>query len=227
MDTDYIYQFSDQWINICVVENKNSLKFKYILDLLKKDDYNSQISGTLLMMYAVYSNLGLDKKRNIKYKNKNAAVISDIFSIVLKILKRNDPLSIFSASWCIAWSGYNNADIIPHELVSDIADRLINLWLSNSEQYDLKRVSSWALYSICMPNLHFDAPPNLKDVIEYNYISPRTDLDREAAIHLAVLNNYWTKQELDERINEMDSRDSRFLKECGLKKSKDLQEMFS
>ena len=39
----------------------------------------------------------------------------EIFKAVYDLLGEDDIMSTYSAAWCLAWSGYNEADIIPYD----------------------------------------------------------------------------------------------------------------
>lgn len=223
----YIYQFSDAWIEIYISANENIFKLYDILRLLKNKDYENQVTGALLMMQLAfnYTHNRSDTLLRVEKGSGNMAIMINIFSCIFQLLQTDDTLSIYSAAWCIAWSGYNEADIIPCEIIPSVANRLVDLWLCISTPYNLKRTISWGLYSICMPTLQrdiFQDIPGLTEAIEDNYLNPSNNFDRLAAIHLAVLTDHWTKEETINRLS-MDGEKhprwpdeiSRFLKESG------------
>lgn len=152
----------------------------------------------------------------------NTELTEQIFTYILKLLRSDDLLSIFSAAWCIAWSGYNEKDIVPHDLIPAIATRLVDLWINTPSSSNLKRTISWALYCICMPNLEICKSKALFEAIESSYNKANNDYDRFAAIHLAALTNYWEPSKIRHIINGQKTRhikaleESRFLTELGV-----------
>lgn len=132
---------------------------------------------------------------------------------------------IFSSAWCISWAGYDEADMIPIESVSQILKRLVNLWLNIGDSYcALKRTISWGIYSTCMPGLQIQVTDKLKEAIDNHFYFPKNDFDRRAAIHLAVLTSYWTKEKTKQMLNQeqypskMPKNYSRFLQNSGFKR---------
>lgn len=221
VDAKYLYEFSESWIEICMFENEKATYIINVLKQLKSNNYLKKITGALLMMQIAYEK----KHKHFKLdgSEKINTIATDIFSEVLQLLQTDDVLSIYSASWCIAWSGYNESDIIPYKLVNDIYDKLIELWSNDNAPSVLKRIFSWALCSICMPNMQINKRPIIKELIEKRFYNPQNDFDRCAAIHLAILNGYWTIEEVKARINneqfenELSRKPSRYLVEMGIK----------
>lgn len=147
-DDRYAYEFSDAWLQLCHLENENCIQMQYILSLLESEDDQNKITGALLMMYKAF--LHADPGRNEKTNNTKSECIKDIFSVICQMLKSEDKLCVFSAAWCVAWAGYGEADIITNEIANELADRLVELWLSDlSTLHNLKRVISWGLSNVC------------------------------------------------------------------------------
>ncbi len=135
------------------------------------------------------------------------------------MLKSEDDLSIYSAAWCIAWAGFGEADIIPQEAIVDIAERLVELRISDmSASPDLKRMISWGLASVCMPGLKIEKRSGLTEVIESNFNAPKNNEDRIAAVHVAIVANEWSINEAKFRLQQSEVTqeygisESRFLK---------------
>lgn len=147
----------------------------------------------------------------------------DMFTSVIQLLQVNDHLSNYAAVWCIAWAGYEAADIIPDDFSSCIFKRLVGLWERLDLPHEFMRMISWGLRSICKPDLQkdvFPLAPGLAEAIEINYIAPRNAYDKQTAIHLAILMGHWTKEEIQNRLDSEETlfgfvRSSRFLKERG------------
>lgn len=213
----YAYEFSDAWIRLCLQKDENALQLDNILSLLKDGNRQKRVTGALLMMDKAF--LYPVSKRKHKEKIIDVEPKKEIFTIIEQMLKSEDDLSVYAAAWCIAWAGFGEADIIPPEATADIAERLVELWMSDlSGSPNLKRVISWGLASICMPGLKIEKKSGLTEVIERNFSAPENDKDRIAAVHLAVAANEWSIKETKFRIQkagivqEYDISESRFLK---------------
>lgn len=196
----YAYGFLDTWQQIVRLENEKSLHLSYILSLLKSGSYHEQITGALLMMYSVFNgrHSGSKDKADIEEESMN-----EVFSILCQMLKSGDVLSIYTSAWCIAWSGYEEADIIPHVAVVDIANQLVQLWMAEiNKDSNFKRIISWGVSNICMPGLKIVERKGLREAIEDNFSNPRNDKDRLAAVHLALITNYWSKEEVKEKLSQ-------------------------
>lgn len=231
-EDEFIYEFADLWIWITLSYYENNADEQLILNMLKSDEHKSNITGALLMMQRTFKSIH-ELPRNAKHI-QNTELTEEIFQYLLKLLHEDNKLSIFSAAWCIAWSGYNEKDIIPHDLVPTIATRLVSLWINTPSSGDLKRTISWALYCICMPGLQINKSEELFGAIERNYEKSGNDYDRAAAIHLGALTNYWTLNNLRQILksqefplnNRID--DSRLLTEMGLfEKGKDRKHLLT
>lgn len=213
----YAYEYLDLWVKLFLLENEDGLNLENILSLLKSENGQEKVTGALLMMQSAFrSKNGMWK---IGTRHLETGRIEDIFSYIYEMLNMEDDLSIYVSTWCIAWSGYGGANIIPHKEVSGIAERLVELWLSNRPPY-LKRMISWGLAMVCSPELKLQKRDDLEAVIEDNFKAPQNDQDRRAAIHVAVITNQWSKKETRDRIKQIMSdelfyriKDSRFLKE--------------
>jgi uncharacterized protein YjgD (DUF1641 family) len=230
---NYLYEFSEAWMAVYYFANEKSQKSYDIEQLLKSKKREEQITGALLLMRLAYRHCIIIRRHgemdsrvwlNTGIDVNDKGIMSDIFSSIVQLLQTDDTLSIYSAAWCIAWSGYEDGDIIPYEVLPDIAKKLTELWLCNQFPFELGRVISWGLSSICMPNLPkdiFQGIDGLTKAIENNYLHPRNREDKQTAIHLAVLMDYWTRDEIQKRLDSGDARKylerelSRFLQESG------------
>lgn len=202
-DPIYMSEFSDAWINICLEEDRPSLSS--IAHMLSTDcDRQQKVTAVLLMMEFAFENL--HTKYLHRAKAESASDLHSIFSSLLGCLHSSDDLTCFSSAWCIAWSGYNEADIIPTDLAPDIADRLVELWVNRDAPHYLKRALSWAVFSICCSSLHIQEIPGLGDAIEINLTDPKNSFDQLAAVHLAVVTGRWTKERFLDWVNGDESR---------------------
>lgn len=171
------------------------------------------------MMYHAFK---ISRPRNQKKTGAEEENLDDVFSILYQMLKSGDNLKIYVSAWSIAWSGYGGADIIPHNAVAKIADQLAELWLADfGKGFNLKRVISWGMSSICLPKLKIQEREGLRETIEENFSNPQNDQDRLAAVHLALIMNFWSKEQVKEKLGsqeelEFSVRESRLLKELGI-----------
>ena len=89
---------------------------------------------------------------NRKMKDNNRSMYEKIYAKILELLKPDDQLTVFCAVWCVAWSGYNFADIYPEKYVLETANRLVDLWISGETQKRLRRqVALYANYATPVP----------------------------------------------------------------------------
>ncbi len=197
----YAYEFSDAWLRLRIVEDENSIQLDNILSLLKSEDYHNKVTGALLMMYVAFK--AAHPVQNKKSKNIKSECEKEIFFVINQMLKSENELNVFSASWCVAWAGYGEANIIDHEVANNIADRLIELWMSDiPASSSLKRVISWGLSNICMPGLSIQKKHGLVEVINNRFDNPGSGYDRIAAVHLAAITNEWPKEEIILRLEQ-------------------------
>ena len=216
LEREHIYAFASAWIKIYTTENGQptlgTLKF-----LLTKGNYQDKVTAVLLMMEISFDMHNHKKKPRKKYDN--------ILSHICQLLQSDDDLLLFSSTWCCAWAGYNAADIIPHDIVPRILERLVDLWLHTKDNRALKRTISWGIYSVCFPGLKISPTEKLGDAIERHFYHPQNDNDRRAAIHLAVLTGHWTNKKISELVNQgdypskMSNGLSRFLVDSGFKRN--------
>lgn len=209
-------ELSDLWIRLFVLEYENGFGLENILALLKSGDYQKKVTGALLMA---------DYMGNRKYLNleryPEEETIHEIFSVIRQMLKVEDELSIYSAARSIIWSGYGKTDMIPHEAVHDLAERLIELWSADAAP-NLRQAISWALINVCTPELKIQNRNGLEEAIEDRFNNPYNDYDRVAAAHIALLTDHWSSEETGNRLKQ--SKDvhklywtgSRFLREMGV-----------
>jgi hypothetical protein len=212
---------ANTWEELCRIQKEGEYNLREIIQLLTNKNHKEQATGTLRLMHFAFK-LYQETRRNpeAKLQKPDRDTSINLFSAVIQLLQTNDLLSIYSATWCIAWSGYAAADIIPHEFLPSIAKRLAELWVCADFPYNFTRMISWGLGCICMSDLsqeNFHDVNGLTEAIENYYISPRNQYDCNTAIHLAIFTDHWTKKEIQERIsmNESKLRFSRFIKESG------------
>ncbi|MCI8321446.1 MAG: NACHT domain-containing protein [Dorea sp.] len=209
-DDKYAYELSDAWIRLHLEKDENILQSDNILSLLKDKDYQSRVTGALLMMQRAFYSTSSNASKRIKSIGTESE--EEIFFIINQMLKSEDVLSVHSAAWCIGWAGFGEADIIPQETISDIAERLMELWISDMSAFpNLKRMISWGLASVCMPGLKLRKQHGLTEAIEHNFNIPQNNMDRYAAVHVAILANEWSIKETKSRLQQSEAAHEYFI----------------
>lgn len=206
-DKSYLYEYCDAWLRTNLRTNISLEDIEQHFNCSENKEY---IKGSLLMMHYSYriaqpiiKNLNSEKKRSQEKADKK--YINTIFNKVYELLKTDDVLSLFVASWCLAWSGYNEIDIIPTKLYSCLFERLIELWESNLVYTELERTVSWALRTIIRPNIQINNInyDRLVECIERKYNEPQNEFDAEVSIMLAFLTGYWNVKETVKKIHQL------------------------
>ncbi len=216
LDPNYIYEFSDAWLNI-YLEDRGKPDPSSILNLLRSPDRQEYITGALLMMQTAYQGRFSANAKPTEPLNKS-------FSILLKLLDQDDILCIFAAAWAVAWSGYDESDRLPHSLVPDFAGKLSQLWIKAEGPPQLQRALSWALSSVCMPGLSIPCTPELQETIEVRFTRPENEFDGRVAVYLAILLRLWPEEKIEQRLSSLPmlrpSGESPFLKALGYAEKK-------
>lgn len=213
VEEEYIFAYSKAWIDICYEKNGRKHSLREILKLLESGMHEKRVTGALLMMdYAFYLN-------RVNKKNKQ---LDEVFKSIYNLLQEDDIMSIHSAAWCLVWSGYNKADIIPYDMYFDIMDRLISLWKCDEFEYNMSRVISWAVYSLCMPDLQIKEIPGLRECIDRKIECPENEFDKASALSVAILIGYKTKKYVSGQIDERYKK-TRFFHDMGIIRKMDLK----
>lgn len=139
----------------------NSIENCYTLKEIEKEIYMgdkiaSCIGISALMSYAFnyITNINeIETCEEEKYYN----IVKSILNHFLKLLKLNDNHYKFLIAWAIAWIYNNDLTRNKIEINDELICELINIWLY-SDEYNLKRVSGWALNQV------FNAK---KDILNY------------------------------------------------------------
>ena len=202
-----VYVYSEAWLRIVSSDFGKDYEIQDVLSLLQKESYEEKITGTLLIMQYAFKR---SKQGNVSKKSES--VRREIFQIIYGLLCENEYLSIYSAAWCIAWSGYGEADIIPHDLYNDIVNKLVELWIDIDCGEKLMRIISWAVSSICIQGVKIEEKRNLKGCIDDRIKEPRNEFDETSGASLAVLTNYWSKNKAKSEMSKGIIK-SRFLSE--------------
>lgn len=202
LEEEYIYEFCEAWLDNCYKKHPNEYELTEILTYVCSEDYQNQITGALLLMMTVYH-----RQMRFKYKEGDAdqGTVGEIYKHILRLLQTDSSLSIFSASWCLVWSGYDSVDLIPREIAAKIFIRLVELWVNRDMSHDVKRVVSWGIVSVCMPSFQgkiLQSIGGLEEMIEKHYQHPENEYDEWAAIYLAILCQLWSKSEIQRKMKE-------------------------
>ena len=202
LEEDYIYEFCEAWIDKCHSEHQSDYDLKYILNNLSSEDYQKQITGALMMMIGTY-------RSSVHVNGKDEEqIIEEIYKNILRLLQEESSLSIYSAVWCIAWSGYDERDLISQEIAAKMCSRLADLWVNRVMSYEMRRVISWGIVSVCMPSFQGDILQGimgLEEKIEKYYKNPENKNDEWAAIYLGTLLELWSEEETRRKIKERKS----------------------
>ncbi|MEO6228607.1 MAG: NACHT domain-containing protein [Ferruginibacter sp.] len=113
--------------------------------------------------------------------------LKEIFSKLFKLLKPYDNHFHFAISWCVAWSG--EVGIFPDALRTQYVNYLLKSWIKQ-EEYNLQRVTSWALVKILIPTFPKDQIlkiPKIKSIIEDKFTKPFNEFDKILAIYLDTI----------------------------------------
>lgn len=183
------------WIHLYTFENGQATQ-PQIAELLRSSLRADKIMGALLEMHHSYSETyieGRDKKTDSLSEN--------IFSNVLAMLCSDDEVCVFSAAWCIAWSGYNYNNSIPTELIGEIAKNTVRLWIKACNTPDMKRIISWALHSVICDSVQIDITLELNEAVERN-LSSTDDNDVLAALYVGILTGMLTDDDVKRILHE-------------------------
>ena len=206
-EDEIIYEFSKAWIDIYTEYKVDIFAPSAILQLLQGAARAEQVLGVLQMMNDAFNadndtNRSVGISRKDTRDNSSSAIMEALFTEIIRMLQTDDCLFIYSAAWCLAWSGYNKADIIPDEFIIPAVMRLAGLWCSSTLPRRMKRMVSWGMSSVCKPGLSqevFRDIVGLAEAIDSNYYSDDNEFDATAALYLAILTNHWSELEISEK----------------------------
>lgn len=218
-----IYDYCELWLDL-QSDGEEEFSNREILELLK-GDRKSKVTGALQLMRRAYKK----SSRNIynlfaeevnEKMNEEIFIYESIFAYIEELLKTEDRLNIYVAAWSIAWSGYNEANIIPDSCVLGLWDRLLELWKRDISEDNIRRVISWAICSIVSSEMENHKADGLEDIVKQNFNNPRNDFDAYASIHIGVLFNLCDKEAVERCFEEKENLKwrvsrSKFLSEKG------------
>ena len=215
------------WSRIYYEENGKP-KLNEIADIISEGNRENRIKGALLMMRWAFDracgmrfehrNIGKGQKTS---EENDEELFTRIFSAVLEMLRCEDTAVCSAACWCAAWSGYNEADIIPKEYVPDIVIKLIRLWTALNEPYEIRRCLSWAVCTNSQCDLKIEKTTQLSKAITEHVAHPKNDFDKDAAACVRLMLGEITVKNLNEVKVSHELKKSRFLKELGYKENEE------
>ena len=163
-------------------------------------------------------NIGKGQKTS---EENDEELFTRIFSAVLEMLRCEDTAVCSAACWCAAWSGYNEADIIPKEYVPDIVIKLIRLWTVLKEPYEIRRYLSWAVRTNSQCGLKIEKTAELAEAISEHEEHPENKFDKDAAICLRLMFGEITVKNINKVMMTDELKKSRFLKDLGYKENEE------
>ena len=205
-------------------EEKGEISLSEIQGLLGSGQRKKRIPGALLMMeFSFKSRRWLRDEKKWSGPQKGKALLRLNFPSILEMLQEEDPVECFAAAWCIAWSGYNEANIIPEEFYAEMADKLLHLWCVVDAPYDWKRFISWAVCTICRKDLKVEMTPRLAKAVQEHMERPENEYDEKSAFYLKLLCHEMTVEEFESMEASMEWRmiPDQFLKEMGVRSTKE------
>lgn len=184
-----------------ISENNNTIPDEVLMSL-KSTSKEEKCIAILGMMGFVF---GLS--RPLEKGSKPLPIPEEIFSIMLGLLKTNDSHYQFSICWCIAWAG--EANVFLDSIRIQFVKCLVKLWIKSGE-YNLQRVTSWALCKILAPSI----PPKeiskiqkLKTTILESFQKPKNEFDKLVAIYLGtIIGEAFNKKEVEEAFKSHPKR---------------------
>lgn len=187
--------------------------------LLRSKEREGRIEGCLLMMRWVHrATTSTVVRKKVEKEKDNSLLLTDIFAIVAEMLDEKDMKQCLSASWCIAWAGYNELDIIPPKCIPIIQKKLLSMWCSVKHCNSLQRVLSWAVCAICQPGLTLEPSVGLDDAIFSHLNSPQNEFDKASAIFVKLIRGDADLDQIDLEDIPVILRGARLLRDLGYKK---------
>ena len=199
-----------------------------IADIISEESRENRIKGALLMMHwAFYKACDMRLEHRNIGKGQTAPeeideeLFTRIFRAVLEMLGCEDMAVCSAACWCAAWSGYNEADIIPKEYVPDIVIRLIRLWTVLKEPYEIRRHLSWTVRTNSQCGVKIEKTAELAEAILEREEHPENEFDKDAAVCVRLMLGEITVKNLNEVKVSRELKKSRFLKDLGYKENEE------
>lgn len=174
-------------------DNKNSISDK-VFEALKSDSKEDKCTAILGLMMHVFS-----FSRHDDSGITPLPISEEVFSIMFKLLRTNDPHYHYSICWCVAWSGDKN--IFPNKFRIPFVKFLVKAWIKAVE-YNYKRITSWALSNLLTPSIPINEISKIRKIkaaIQENYQKPANEIDKLLSIYLgAIIGESFSKKEVEE-----------------------------
>ena len=199
-----------------------------IADIISEESRKNRIKGALLMMPWAFDracDMGFVRRNLGKGQTAPGEIDEELFTRifrpVLEMLGCEDTAVCSAACWCAAWSGYNEADIIPKKYAPDIVIRLIRLWTVQKEPYEIRRLLSWAVRTNSQCGLEIEKTAELAEAISEHEEHPENEFDKDAAACVRLMLGEITVKNLNEVKVSRKLKKSRFLKDLGYKENEE------
>ena len=218
---------SNVWSRIYYEENGKP-GLNEIADIISEESRKNRIKGALLMMPWAFDracDMGFVRRNLGKGQTAPGEIDEELFTRifrpVLEMLGCEDTAVCSAACWCAAWSGYNEADIIPKKYAPDIVIRLIRLWTVQKEPYEIRRLLSWAVCTNSQCGLEIEKTAELAEAISEHEEHPENEFDKDAAACVRLMLGEITVKNLNEVKVSRELKKSRFLKDLGYKENEE------
>lgn len=210
---DYASEIGGLLGEIFVLKIQSS-KNCYILEEIKKEISSNQkesicIGISALMSYAFQYNINISEIEICNEKEYHT-LITNILGKFLKLLKLNDNHYKFLIAWAIAWIYNKDSTRNKIEINDELICELINIWLY-SDEYNLKRVSGWALNQVFNAKQdilnYINTIEYIEDRILEKYNNSDNEYDKYIAVYIGTeIGIKWEEEELDILFNNEDKR---------------------
>lgn len=129
--------------------------------------------------------------------------VEEIFNILFDLLESKDIHFHFSICWCVAWAGI--ANIFPDSQRMRYISFLSKAWITSNE-YNLQRMTSWALSQIIIPSIPKESIAKIEDLkttVHERYQKPENEFDKLTSIYFGtIIGEKFDSKELIEIFKE-------------------------
>jgi hypothetical protein len=163
---------------------KNTNDYSVFVKYLKSSPKEEQC-------YLLFGLLGIGWEKSIGRNSHNEINKEKerIFTEVLLLLEKGDIHIDFAVSWCTCWC--SEAKLLPESLKLNFINQFLLNWINYTE-FNLRRVSSWALKNILYPaldkNLLFEID-NIELIVNQKFDNAENEFDQFTSIYLSFILN--------------------------------------
>lgn len=166
-----------------------------IKDAIRSASKEEKCTAILALMELAFE---VSVRRDRHGINEPKTSMAETLEVFLGLLKSDDLHYHLATCWCLVW--LESADMFSDELRTDFVNIILDRWL-NQNQYNLCRLSSWALSLIMRPSINIDSFINnksyIKEIITEKYKGAQNEYDRIVAVYVGShINLIWDKAEL-------------------------------